>query len=64
MTEELSLKEARSLAKYYGKMLKTDQGSTWTAKEITDMREALSYCRGIILKKARKSTAKKELETT
>lgn len=40
---EITIKEARQLAKYYGKMLM----SNWNQNDA----EALSYCRWIILKR-------------
>ena len=55
-TTELSLSEARKLAKYYGDMVQKEHG-VQTEKEKMEVLECLSYCRGIILKKSRKTVS-------
>jgi hypothetical protein len=53
--EELSLSQARKLAKYYGKIVRKHDEVVITEKEKMQDIECLSYCRSIILKKSRKS---------
>jgi len=50
---ELTLKEARSLAKYYGSRCQRHDQVVLTSEEKREDWECLSYCRGIILKKSR-----------
>jgi glycerol-3-phosphate cytidylyltransferase-like family protein len=50
---ELTLKEARSLAKYYGNAAQKQYDTVQTEEERREIWECLSYCRGIILKKSR-----------
>jgi len=54
LNEELSLSDARKLAKYYGDMAQKENERVLTAKEKREVWECLSYCRGIILKKKKK----------
>ena len=56
---ELTLSEARKLAKYYGNMARTQHNTVQTEEERRETWECLSYCRGIILKKSRKKNTEK-----
>jgi len=57
ITTELSLSEARKLATYYGDMAQKEHERVQTAEEKREIWECLSYCRGIILKKRRKTVS-------
>jgi hypothetical protein len=52
--EELSLSEARKLAEYYGGSLRKENEVRYSKIELQSLRESLSYCRCIILRKSRK----------
>jgi len=54
MVEQLTLSEARTLAKYYGRICQKHDEVVITPEEKRIDWEALNYCRSIILKKSRK----------
>jgi len=55
---ELSLSEARKLAKYYGNLVMKEYESVQTEAVRIENRECLSYCRYIILKNSRRKKIK------
>jgi len=65
---ELTLSDARKLAKYYGNAAKKQYDTVQTEEERRETWECLSYCRGIILKKSRgkkvESTENKQILET